>query len=248
MIEGVPRICILASGSGSTSELIFPFAGLIITDTKKAGIIERAAAYEHLTNRRLPVFILPRTQFYVQDSQGQIDNAATDQKWGEKMAVLMQDRDTEMVVSAGYNRLIHQAVYGKFPTFNSHPAPLEYGRPDFGGEGMHGNIPYLAVLYFYHHINRPFKDEVSIHQVTGQFDKGRVYSWREIDIEPDDTAETLQNRLKLVEAQHWYEFLTGPARSGNMSPKIRAQSIVLPGEEGIWKESIDYALSFANRH
>jgi folate-dependent phosphoribosylglycinamide formyltransferase PurN len=133
-------------------------------------------------------------------------------------------------------------------TVNSHPAPLDPGHLHFGGNGMHGLTPYHAVLYFHQIISqyRQFDDEVTLHRVTDKFDEGEIFSYKAIPIKPGDTPESLQDRLKTIEAAQWYEFITGPAKTNKLKPITRPSRIVLPGEEQIWEESIRHALSLGH--
>lgn len=83
-------------------------------------------------------------------------------------------------------------------TFNIHPAPL----PEFGGKNFYGMKTHEAVLEAYKegHITH---SAVSMHFVTPEFDEGPVFFSHPVEIQPDDTPETLAHRVN--KAEHAYQ-------------------------------------------
>ena len=79
-------------------------------------------------------------------------------------------------------------------TFNIHPAPL----PRFGGKGMYGLRLHKAVLDAYRN-GEITHSAVTMHFVADEYDAGPTFFSTPVPIEPDDTPETLQARVKEME-------------------------------------------------
>lgn len=84
--------------------------------------------------------------------------------------------------------------------FNIHPGPL----PEFGGPGLYGHHVHEAVM-------RAFREDkvthsaVSMHFVTGEYDRGPVFFQAPVKIEANDTPETLARRVNRCEHLHQAE-------------------------------------------
>lgn len=57
---------------------------------------------------------------------------------------------------------------------NQHPAPLDPGRPDFGGKGMYGRAAHAARLYFARRTKGHLWTEATAQRVHVRFDQGAV--------------------------------------------------------------------------
>jgi formyltetrahydrofolate-dependent phosphoribosylglycinamide formyltransferase len=100
--------------------------------------------------------------------------------------------DAQLVVLAGYLKLVPLAVVARFRQrmVNIHPALL----PDFGGPGMYGRRVHEAVL-----ASRATESGVTVHYVDEQYDRGPIVAQRRVPVRPDDTADTLAQRVLAVE-------------------------------------------------
>jgi len=94
--------------------------------------------------------------------------------------------DADLVCMAGFLSLwqIPNAFLGR--VMNIHPALL----PDFGGIGMYGMRVHRAVLDAG---NR--ETGCTVHFCDNEYDHGPIILQRKIPVSPDDTAETLANRV-----------------------------------------------------
>ncbi len=74
--------------------------------------------------------------------------------------------------------------------FNIHPGPL----PDFGGPGLYGHHVHEAVMAAFrrHEITH---SAVSMHFVTGEYDRGPLFFQFKVQIMEDDTPDTLGQRV-----------------------------------------------------
>jgi phosphoribosylglycinamide formyltransferase-1 len=81
---------------------------------------------------------------------------------------------------------------------NIHPALL----PAFGGKGMYGLKVHQAVLD-----SGAKTSGCTVHFVNNEYDHGPIIAQREVEVLPDDTAETLQARVFVSERELYPEAL-----------------------------------------
>lgn len=176
------RIAIFASGNGSNAERLTKyFSGntdveisLILTNRSDAGVIERAK------NLGVKSVVFNRGDF-VED--GMVD-------------VLLHHHSIDFVILAGFLWLIPDFMINNFPNkiVNIHPALL----PKYGGKGMFGMNVHKAV------INAGEKQSgISIHYVNSKYDEGQIIFQATVDIEDNETAETLAGKIHELEYEHF---------------------------------------------
>ena len=102
-------------------------------------------------------------------------------------------RDAQLVVLAGYLKLVPPAVVARFPgrMINIHPALL----PDFGGPGMYGHHVHEAVL-----ASGAQQSGATVHFVDEAFDRGDIIAQERVPILDGDTPDRLAARV--LEAEH----------------------------------------------
>ena len=107
--------------------------------------------------------------------------------------VLSALADAQLVVLAGYLKLVHASVVARFKgrMINIHPALL----PDFGGSGMYGQRVHQAVL-----ASGAKESGATVHFVDEEFDRGAVIAQEKVPVRQGDTAEALAARV--LEAEH----------------------------------------------
>ena len=164
------RIVILASGSGTLAQAIFD-AGLgadivaVISDQKDAAVLLRAEK-AHIETFTIPM-MEDRTE------------------WDRELETLIAALKPDLVVSAGFMRILSEKVVNRFKIINSHPALL----PLF--PGAHAVRDALAA--------GATVTGITIHWVDAGVDTGQVISQEEVEILPGDTEESLHERIKIVE-------------------------------------------------
>ena len=89
-----------------------------------------------------------------------------------------------------------QALIKEFPKkiINIHPALL----PKFGGKGMYGINVHKAVLEA-----GEKETGITIHYVNEHYDKGEIISQYKCSVDKNETAETLQNKIKELEMKYF---------------------------------------------
>lgn len=168
------RVAVLASGGGTNLQALLDACGpaaparvtRVVSNRADAAALERARA------AGIPAVVL----------RDPADAA-------ELLAAL---GDADLVVLAGYLKLIPAAAVARFPRrmINIHPALL----PAFGGPGMYGHRVHAAVL-----ASGATESGATVHYVDEQYDRGPIIAQRTVPVLPGDTAETLAARVLAVE-------------------------------------------------
>ncbi len=176
------RIAIFASGSGSNAEHITDYFAkgslarveAIYCNNPEAFVIQRAARLN------ISMVIIDREKFYAED------------------AVLrdLQSRKIDLIVLAGFLWLIPGNIIKAYRNriVNIHPALL----PGYGGKGMFGMAVHEAV------IDAGEKESgITIHLIDDVYDKGEILLQVKCPVLPDDTAESLAERVHQLEYAHY---------------------------------------------
>ena len=164
------RIVILASGSGTLAQAIFD-AKLdadivaVISDQKDAAVLDRAHT-ERIETFTIPM-LLDRTE------------------WDRELETLIAALKPDLVVSAGFMRILSERITSRFKIINSHPALL----PLF--PGAHAVRDALTA--------GATETGTTIHWVDAGVDTGKVIAQERVEILPADTQESLHERIKIVE-------------------------------------------------
>ena len=82
--------------------------------------------------------------------------------------------------------------------FNIHPGPL----PDFGGPGLYGHHVHEAIIAA-HRRGEITHSAVSMHFVTGEYDRGPVFFQGKVKINDEDTPDTIGTRVN--QQEHHYQ-------------------------------------------
>jgi len=164
------RVVILASGSGTLAQAIID-AQLeidivaVISDKNDAPVLERAQK-AHIETFSIPM-MPERTE------------------WDRELETLLAALIPDLVVSAGFMRILSQKIVNRFKIINSHPALL----PLF--PGAHAVRDALAA--------GATETGTTIHWVDAGVDTGEVIAQERVEIHSDDTEESLHERIKIVE-------------------------------------------------
>ena len=164
------RVVILASGSGTLAQAIID-AHLeidivaVISDKQNAPVLVRAQ------KARIETFTIPMLPDRTE--------------WDRELETLLAALKPDLVVSAGFMRILSERITSRFKIINSHPALL----PLF--PGAHAVRDALAV--------GATETGTTIHWVDAGIDTGEVIAQERVEILPGDTEESLHERIKIVE-------------------------------------------------
>ncbi len=226
------RIALLISGGGTTMAAIIKATQngilhnvipvLVISSNKEAGGIEKA---KNLGIPEKDIVVIRPKDF------------VNPEKFGEKILEECRLREIDFIGQYGWLVKTPENVIDAYKDMivNQHPAPLDPGRPDFGGPGMYGLRDHEARLQFVRKVNRDFWTEAVAHRVTSDFDKGAIVKRKQIPILQNDTAETLQARVLPIEHEIQIETIRDFANR-TVLEYIRETPLVLSGEEVILEE------------
>jgi phosphoribosylglycinamide formyltransferase 1 len=169
-----PRIVILASGGGSIAQAIIDAQQKGDLKAEIACVISDQASAEVL-NRAKSAGIPSKV----------IAMSANRMDWDMQIISALTDLQPDLVVSAGFMRILSADCVSKFKIVNSHPALL----PLF--PGAHAVRDALAA--------GATKTGTTIHWVDEGVDTGTIIAQEEVEITPSDTEESLHERIKIVE-------------------------------------------------
>ena len=173
------RVVVLLSGTGSlcaalleaTDDPAYP------AEVVAVGSDRRAEGLAHATGRGLPSFVCALGEH--------VDRAA----WDEALAAAIAAHEPDLVVSAGFMKIVGPAVLGAFGDrlINTHPALL----PAF--PGAHAVRDALAAGVDV--------TGATVHLVDAGVDTGPVLAQREVRVLPGDDEAILHERIKEVERE-----------------------------------------------
>ena len=172
------RVAVLISGSGTLLQALLDAQAtgelaaevvVVGSDTASAQGLQRAE------QAAVPTFVLP----FVKGG----DRSA----WDAALTRITAAHEVDLVVLAGFMKLVGPAFLARFGgrTINTHPALL----PSF--PGMHGPRDALA-----HGVK---VTGTTVFEVDAGVDTGRILAQEAVPVLPDDTVESLHERIKVAE-------------------------------------------------
>ena len=176
------NIAIFASGNGTNAERIISYfkeselaqVDVILTNKSDAGVIARAHAFF------VDVHVFTRDDFYKSN----------------KILDILTQYNIDLIVLAGFLWLVPENILDKYENsiVNIHPALL----PAYGGKGMYGTRVHEAVIA----AGDP-KSGITIHKVNKQYDEGQIIFQAKIEIESNETPDSLAKKIHLLEYEHF---------------------------------------------
>ena len=174
------RVAILASGNGSLAGAIIEAADSIGAEIV-AVICDKPGAYvlERAHNTGIPT---------------QIIEMKTDRKvWDADLIALLRMLNVDLVVSAGFMRILSPETVAEFKIINSHPALL----PLY--PGAHAVRDALA--------DGAKVTGTTIHWVDSGVDTGEIIAQESIEIESGESETSLHERIKIIERRLYVQTL-----------------------------------------
>jgi phosphoribosylglycinamide formyltransferase 1 len=176
------RIALLASGGGSNADNLLRHlqghdlihVALIACNKPDAG------AFQVARKHNVSSILLTRQSLYHSNS----------------FLETLQELEIDMVVLAGFLWKIPPTLVQAFPQriVNIHPALL----PRFGGKGMYGHHVHEAVK-----AANESQSGITIHWVNELYDDGAIIFQAATPLTPDDTPQTIEQKVRALEAEHF---------------------------------------------
>lgn len=188
--SNTPRLAVALSGGGTTL--------LNLHDRIKAGTLDAEIAciiasndhckgIERASDRDLPVKVLPRKTYP--------DKHA----FSDAVFAACRDAKSDLLILAGFLSLL--VIPNDFANrvLNIHPSVL----PKFGGKGMHGTHVHQAVLDAGENTTG-----CTVHLADNTYDTGPILLQKTCPVLPEDTADTLANRVFELECDAYPQAIT----------------------------------------
>lgn len=177
------RVAVFASGSGTNFQQICEYFNqknndieieLLIVNKKNAYVLERA--------KQLNV----KSQYFNRE----------DFYYSDRVVECLKENQIDFIVLAGFLWLIPDNILKEYPNkiINIHPALL----PKYGGKGMHGHHVHEAVI-----AAKEQESGITIHYVNEKYDEGNIIFQAKCSITPEDTADSLAEKIHLLEKEHF---------------------------------------------
>lgn len=176
---GKINLGVLASGRGSNLQSIIEATERGEVDAQVKVVVSnnsKAFALERARNHDIPALHLSHKQF------------ETTEEFNEALIGTLKKYEVELIVLAGYMKLISPKVVEAFRNriLNIHPALL----PSFGGKGMYGIHVHEAVIESGVKVSG-----VTVHIVDEQYDHGPIVLQKVVEVRDKDTPEELAARI-----------------------------------------------------
>jgi phosphoribosylglycinamide formyltransferase-1 len=185
------RLVVLVSGTGSNLQALLDAAAdpaygatVVAVGADRPGIeglvrAERAG---------LPTFVVPVGEFPDRDD------------WDAAMTDTVAGHHPDLVVSAGFMKLLGKQFLDRFPVVNTHPALL----PAFpGAHAVRDALDYGVTV-----------TGCTVHLVDNGVDTGPVIAQRAVEVRDGDDEALLHERIKAVERELLVDVVGRMARTG----------------------------------
>ena len=183
---GAKKIAVLVSGGGTNLQALidaektgmFGESKISLVVASKPGVY----ALERAANNGIDSVVLARKEY------------ADIASYSRALADTLTAADIDLVVLAGFLTIIDEQVYEAFPDkiINVHPALI----PSFCGKGYYGLHVHEAAL-----AKGVKVSGATVHIVTPECDAGPIILQKAVEVQQDDTPETLQRRI--MEEAEW---------------------------------------------
>ena len=184
------KVVVLASGTGSLFEALIRSQQdyevvALITDNPDAGAIAIADSYG------IKVEICELRSF------------STRTEWNRALRALIAGYQPDLVVSAGFMKVVGEQVVNEFneKLINIHPSLL----PNFPGAHAVEDALNAGVT----------STGTTVHFIDAGVDTGPIIAQSEVEISPDDSIQSLHERIKTVERELIVEVVNSFARKSN---------------------------------
>lgn len=181
------RAVILISGSGTTMENLLQRADEGTCRIHPVGVISSKEGVTGIARAQrfgVPVQVVARKDY--------LDAVA----FSRQVFKMVNAVQPDVVLLAGFLSYLHIPERYRGKVLNIHPSLL----PKFGGKGMYGARVHEAVLK-----SGQKESGCTVHYVDEEYDHGPIILKRKVQVQPDDTVESLQARVMEAEREAYPE-------------------------------------------
>lgn len=190
--DGPARVAVLVSGSGTNLQALLDRYNL--GDDDDARVVRVIGSEEGI-------------QALERARAADVEAAVLDghDEEGDRLRAHLEAADADLVVLAGYLRLVPPPVVRAWRgrMINIHPALL----PSFGGEGMYGRRVHEAVIEAGARVSGP-----TVHFVNEEYDAGAIIAQWPVPVKEEDDADVLAARVLRREHRLLPRVVSGLAR------------------------------------
>ena len=177
------KIAVLVSGGGTNLQALI--------DAQKSGIIANGGIELVISNKG-GAYALERAANAGIKTETVLKNETPD--FEGKIISLLEENGIDVIVLAGFMSILSERFTSHFENriLNVHPSLI----PSFCGEGFYGLRVHQAALDYGVKVTG-----ATVHFVNEIPDGGKIIMQKAVEIQPDDTPETLQRRV--MEQAEW---------------------------------------------
>ena len=177
------RIAVLVSGGGTNLQALI--------DAQKSGIIQNGEIALVISNKA-GAYALERAANAGIKTETVIKKETPD--FEGRLIELLEENGTDIIVLAGFMSILSERFTSHFEKriLNVHPSLI----PSFCGEGFYGLRVHQAALDYGVKVTG-----ATVHFVNEIPDGGQIIMQKAVEIQPEDTPETLQKRV--MEQAEW---------------------------------------------
>ena len=186
-----PSVAVLVSGSGTLLQALIDASADPAYGVRIAAVgadREGIAGLDRARAAGIPSFVCRVADF------------ATRAEWDAALAELLDSYGPVFVVSAGFMKILGPHTLARHTVVNTHPALL----PAFpGAHAVRDALAYGVTL-----------TGTTCHLVDAGVDTGPIIEQHAVAVEPDDTEESLHERIKVIERRMLVDIVGRMAREG----------------------------------
>ncbi|WP_155360542.1 phosphoribosylglycinamide formyltransferase [Acrocarpospora macrocephala] len=203
------RLVVLVSGSGTNLQALLDaaaddaFGAAVVAVGADRDGIEGLARAERAA---VPTFVV------------RVGDHATRAAWDAALAARIAEYKPDLVVSAGFMKILGPSVLDAWPVVNTHPALL----PAFpGAHAVHDALAYGVRV-----------TGCTVHLVDAGVDTGPVIAQEAVAVRDEDDEASLHERIKTVERRLLVEVVGRLAREGwhTRGRRVRFGRVAQPGD------------------
>jgi len=178
---GPLRVAVLLSGSGTSLENLFAHVERGELDARVTLVISSkadVAGLERARRRGVPAFAVPRKEH--PDAR----------EFNDRLHEILERHEVDVVALLGFLSPFEPRERYRTCTLNVHPALI----PKYSGKGFYGRRVHEAVL-----AAGERESGATVHFVDDEYDHGPILLQDRVPVFPDDTPETLAERVQALE-------------------------------------------------